>query len=817
MELYKLRYNLYNYLIHNTTNYEINSVNKTIWFYSLISYYTFFIFILLANYNKINLTIIIFIITGMFFLYYCYLLNNAITNIIDNEDFQNYVSYYKLFNAIYIDSYKNNKVNNLITDIQDVSDISISLSSIITTYYPSPVALVNFNNNNKESLFNTPNIIYQTNPSSGIKDVSENADYIYIEFKNSESVSTLDINKIDLQCDILLVGGGGGGGLSIGSGGGGGGIVYITTYSLTAGTYNIAIGSGGLPMSSTTDITFTTNGGNTILSNSGFNLLTALGGARGNGQKIAYENKISARAGGCGAGGTRNNNAAGLSIQKTDASISSLSKQYGYGYNGGTGTNTGDSYAAGGGGGGGTIGGNATSTTGGNGGDGKLITITGANQYYAGGGGGAVNMLSSGSTNGIGGRGGGGTGTNDKTNASRSGTVNTGGGGGGGDLGTEYDNSPGLYGNGGSGIVIIRFKKNILYTHTITFTDNNVKIDKRKNNEIRKLEQDTYKYLLLIVYNNNEHYFIRNLANNIYYKYKNVYYKLNKEQIAYIINTGVNTDNIGDFFIINIDNTENIIDKNPKFYNDLIQYLRSKHKIDSASATLKINALSNYIIPTAQQNSDYLNNFYNLIANIQTTVKNNENISIHDINNFIDDVIQNRDILRYIDIYDTSYDFLKKYIFIKNNDNDPIYQSINETYEINKLNKVSMLSGETKIIQDVIIKVLVPTSSTTVDYYLIDIQTINSYLNNKETNNDYSHINDFIVNIYNKLIDYYNKTYDLHIENFDILYKENKKIDVNIKDRIYIYNYLFNIIIAIIIIILTIIMHVFFINIYYNY
>jgi len=132
-------------------------------------------------------------------------------------------------------------------------------------------------------------------------------------------------------------------------------------------------------------------------------------------------------------------------------------------------------------------------------------------------------------------------------------------------------------------------------------------------------------------------------------------------------------------------------------------------------------------------------------------------------------------------------------------------------------------TSTTDTVQHVIIKISMPTvagASTppAVDYYLIDMEMINNkYYNEEERKKNHNSINDYIVNIYNKLIDYYNNTYNLHIENFDVLYKENKRIDLILKEKIKIYNYLFNIIIAIIIIILTIIMHVFFINIYYNY
>jgi hypothetical protein len=130
-----------------------------------------------------------------------------------------------------------------------------------------------------------------------------------------------------------------------------------------------------------------------------------------------------------------------------------------YGNSGGSGLSSGNDYAWSGGGGGGanSAGGSATLTTGviraGNGGNGKLINITGTNTYYAGGGGGGC-MFTFNNIAGLGGLGNGGNGGSgtDGTNALN----NTGSGGGGG--GFAYNPSTDYSGgNGGSGIVIIRY------------------------------------------------------------------------------------------------------------------------------------------------------------------------------------------------------------------------------------------------------------------------------------------------------------------------------------------------------------------------
>ena len=100
-------------------------------------------------------------------------------------------------------------------------------------------------------------------------------------------------------------------------------------------------------------------------------------------------------------------------------------------------------------------------SAGGNGGDGYATTmVTGSTTYYGGGGGagthanGASNVCG---YNAPGGQGGGGTGANGHCSASTNGTANTGGGGGGG-----HSNTFGLNyyasGNGGSGVVYIKYK-----------------------------------------------------------------------------------------------------------------------------------------------------------------------------------------------------------------------------------------------------------------------------------------------------------------------------------------------------------------------
>jgi hypothetical protein len=289
---------------------------------------------------------------------------------------------------------------------------------------------------------------------------SDDLNYNYAYFANS---GTLKINS-NLICDLLIIGGGGGGGFDGGGGGGGGQVLYYTdlnvsfksgnAVNLNIGTYDISIGNGG---SYGTNITTNaTNGGTTTISNSSFKL-TAVGGGGGASRNNLANNGSIAGAGGAG-------------HAASDKNSYSTSTYYG----GRGGKSHPNSFGGGGGGGGANISGNlkdgkdANAISGqyaGNGGDGVNINITGKIIGYGGGGGG-------GSWYGAGGFGthGGGNGniTNNTTQA-REGIANTGGGGGsGGNAGVGDPNGK----NGGSGVVIIRFK-NIINNSYLLAKDNN--------------------------------------------------------------------------------------------------------------------------------------------------------------------------------------------------------------------------------------------------------------------------------------------------------------------------------------------------------
>jgi len=228
---------------------------------------------------------------------------------------------------------------------------------------------------------------------------------------------------------LVVAGGGGGGGTQFtsyyGGGGGAGGFRTATGLAVTAGSaITVTVGAGG-NRAPTSGETQGSQGSNSV-----FGSITSTGG------------------GGGGAGNT----VGGFGGSGGGAGLGNTSSSSGGSGTGGQGNSGGNSVVGGGGGGGGGAGQSGISSTGndvgGNGGNGTASSISGSSVTYAGGGGGGSGKFSAQSN---GGTGGGGKGARD--GGATAGTANTGGGGGAG----TGQSSPHLGGNGGSGIVIIRY------------------------------------------------------------------------------------------------------------------------------------------------------------------------------------------------------------------------------------------------------------------------------------------------------------------------------------------------------------------------
>lgn len=243
-----------------------------------------------------------------------------------------------------------------------------------------------------------------------------------------------------LNCDYLVVGGGGGG-TSQGGGGGAGGFrtsIGGSTLSTVAQAYAITVGSGGAADSGVT-------GSGVNGTASVFSTISSAGGGGGT-------TTTTGLSGGSGGGGGYAPNAGGAG--------NTPSTSPSQGNNGGSGAANSGSliFIGGGGGGAGATGGagNASTKVTGAGGNGSASSITGTSVTYAGGGSGGASAggaYGTGYSVGTAGTGGGGTGSV-STAAATSGTANTGGGGGGG---SYVPSSFYASGNGGSGVVIIRY------------------------------------------------------------------------------------------------------------------------------------------------------------------------------------------------------------------------------------------------------------------------------------------------------------------------------------------------------------------------
>jgi hypothetical protein len=243
--------------------------------------------------------------------------------------------------------------------------------------------------------------------------------------------------------EYLIVGGGGGGGGAVGSsgqggGGGAGGLLSGIVPVTTGASYTITVGSGG------SGTAYPATSGTSSV----FNYVTAFGGGGGGNYNTKFG--LSGGSGG-GAGGDSANTGASIGGEGIfgQGNKGGSSIQAGFSADGGVAGGGGS--VTGGGGGAGTVGTDSVGTyasgsgLGGTGGSGLASAITGIPVIYAGGGGGSSN-----GTGGLGGVGGGGLGGTG-SNVGVHGSFGFGGGGGG------HYNANSTAGNGGTGVVIIRY------------------------------------------------------------------------------------------------------------------------------------------------------------------------------------------------------------------------------------------------------------------------------------------------------------------------------------------------------------------------
>jgi hypothetical protein len=338
----------------------------------------------------------------------------------------------------------------------DLTDVTVATSDPASNTNPSTGVGTLWLNKNTGNIWcctdATSNDNFWTNIGKGNSDVGFSATggnstvtsggYVYHVFTAS---GNLVVTGSRAAQALIIAGGGGGGGQSANGGGGGGagGVVLASAITLTAQTYSITVGGGGVHGSTGSD------GGNSSFPGE----TVAVGGGGGGTFGGA------GRSGGSGGGGGRDSG--------TSSGGAGTSGQG----NAGGGAGGTSCASAGGGGGAGQVGQQGGTDCGSHstgmshGGDGTstysawgAATSTGVNvsgtYYYAGGGGGASENNVSVGTN-DGGLGGGGNGTNSYSSTHATTPVaNTGSGGGGGQYygGTQSNPSAGA-----SGIVIVRY------------------------------------------------------------------------------------------------------------------------------------------------------------------------------------------------------------------------------------------------------------------------------------------------------------------------------------------------------------------------
>jgi hypothetical protein len=257
----------------------------------------------------------------------------------------------------------------------------------------------------------------------------------FVNFLATGKTMTLTIGNSSASTSWLVIGGGGGGGFNCGGGGGAGGVLSNAAYTLTVGTYNIVIGSGGAGTTSASAAG--SNGGNTQFGN----IANAVGGGGGGSTNPAGSVSVVGQSGGSGGGGATygTGNVAGA------AGGSGTAGPPIQGYAGAAGQVLGSGAAGGGGGGATSAGSNASGTTGGSGGNG-ITYNNGTSLQYAGGGSAGGDSIGAAAVFR------GGQGAAQANGVAGAGATNSGSGGGGG--GT---NSPSGGGAGGSGFVSVSF------------------------------------------------------------------------------------------------------------------------------------------------------------------------------------------------------------------------------------------------------------------------------------------------------------------------------------------------------------------------
>lgn len=344
-------------------------------------------------------------------------------------------------------------------------------------YYTDPNINILNNNSKIPRIAGNKKYVNCTDASLTHAMVQDNSGDMYYEFKNTDFIYDVIVNR-DINVKILVVGGGGGGG-AFGGGGGGGAVLFKQSESIKKNDIcTIKIGEGGNGSVIYTNGVNGENGRDSSIKINNQEYIAKGGGGGGTRKPHPYHG-VNGNDGGSGGGGSHAN-----SGRQADGGTSNKNSYNGwnsYGNAGGKGRNgTGGghpNHASGGGGGAGYSGEDALASSrqyrtwpnDGGGGDGGIgIDLTqyfgtnvGHNGWFGGGGGGQtyVNAGREGYGNSYDGisdnkkkyGGGGDGGFNGRGNKKGSNGINGTGGGGGGGKTDNYQS-----GSGGSGVVILR-------------------------------------------------------------------------------------------------------------------------------------------------------------------------------------------------------------------------------------------------------------------------------------------------------------------------------------------------------------------------
>jgi len=276
-------------------------------------------------------------------------------------------------------------------------------------------------------------------------------------------------SNVPFNADLMIIAGGGPGGGNLGGGGGAGGYQYLTSQSISSGSYNVVIGAGGAGVPGVQDAGRGSNGVNTTFGS----FAASVGGGAGGSGEPAANGHFNGSSGGSGGGQSGYTVGAGYTATRSSATS-------GQGNVGGLSGRGGPGYPGAGGGGSAGQGNDVSSSSSrsGAGGSGTANSILGTTYYWAAGGGGGHYDESAGAgSGGIGGGGGGGTnhssglvgsGGGSALNSGQDGFTRTNQAGsgaqGGGNAGTNTGSGGGgsmhcfyVSGNGGSGIVVLRY------------------------------------------------------------------------------------------------------------------------------------------------------------------------------------------------------------------------------------------------------------------------------------------------------------------------------------------------------------------------